>query len=334
MINAYAVFEAGGELKPHEYDPGDLGNNEAEIDVLFSGVCHSDLSMIDNEWGIAQYPLVPGHEVVGRVAQVGSGVRGLAIGQVVGLGWHSSYCNACAQCDTGDHNLCSSAQQTIIGREGGFADKVRADANSLVPVPEGMDLQSAGPLFCAGITVFNPLLQLDIKPTDKVAVIGIGGLGHLALKFLSAWGCEVTAFTSSGKKRKEALELGAHHTLSSRDATEIASAAGRFDLIISTVDVELDWALYLSTLCPKGRLHMVGAVLAPLGVNALPLMSGQKSISGSTVGSPATMKKMLEFCQRHDIKPMIETYKFGQINDAIARLRSGEARYRIVLERE
>lgn len=201
MIKAFAAFEPGGELKPFEYDPGELEAHEVEIDVHYSGICHSDLSIIDNEWGTTQYPVVPGHEVIGKIAKVGDQVKHLTVSQVVGLGWHAGYCNECALCHSGDHNLCATAQPTIIGHHGGFADKVRADANSVVPVPEGVDLESAGPLFCAGITVFNPLVQFDIKPTDKVAVIGIGGLGHLALQFLAAWGCEVTAFTSSEEKR-------------------------------------------------------------------------------------------------------------------------------------
>jgi len=334
MIKAYAASEAKGELKPFEYDPGELGGNEVEIDVLYSGLCHSDLSVIDNEWGMTQYPVVPGHEVVGTIARLGAQVEQLAIGQTVGLGWHAGYCNACALCHTGDQNLCATAQPTIIGHHGGFADKVRAAADSVVPIPEGIDLASAGPLFCAGITVFNPLVQFDIQPTDKVAVIGIGGLGHLALQFLNAWGCEVTAFTSSEEKRQEALRLGAHHTLNSRSSDDLAAAAGSFDLILSTVNVKLDWNLYLGALKARGRLHIVGATLDPLDLSAFALIMGQRSVSGSSVGSPATIAKMLEFAARHDIKPVIETFSFGDINAAIARLRSGKTHYRIVLSSE
>jgi len=331
MIKAYAAFEPKGELKPFEYDPGQLQAQQVEIDVLYAGICHSDLSMIDNEWGMTQYPLVPGHEIVGKVLQVGQDVRHLAVGQTVGLGWHSSYCNDCQYCKCNDHNLCASAQPTIVGRHGGFADKVRADANSVVVIPDDIDLASAGPLFCAGITVFNPLVQFNIKPTDKVAVIGIGGLGHLALQFLNAWGCEVTAFTSSEQKQKEALQLGAHHTLNSRDEAEIAEAAGQFDLIISTVNVKLDWNLYLTTLSARGRLHFVGATLEPLDINVFTLLMGQRSVSGSPVGSPAVIAEMLNFVKLHDIKPTVEIFPFGDINAAISRLRSGDAHYRIVL---
>ncbi len=333
MIKAYAAHEPKGKLEAFEYDPGPLPPHEVEIDVRFCGICHSDLSVIDNEWGMTRYPVVAGHEVVGTISQVGEHVTDLKVGQAVGLGWHAGYCNTCEPCHSGDHNLCAAAQPTIIGHHGGFADKVRAEANSVVPIPEGIDLESAGPLFCGGVTVFNPLVQYDIQPTDRVAVIGIGGLGHMALQFLNAWGCEVTAFTSSEEKKQEALELGAHHTLNSRDPKAIEAAAGRFDLLISTVNVKLDWNLYLGTLKPRGRLHFVGATLDPIDINVFSLILAQRTISGSPVGSPGTIAKMLEFAQRHDIKPVIEKFSFDKINEALDRLRSGQAHYRIVLHR-
>jgi len=331
MIKAYAAFEPQGELKPFEYDPGELKSEEVEIDVRYCGICHSDLSVVDNEWGITQYPVVPGHEVVGTISRVGDNVKQLSIGQTVGLGWHAGYCNECASCHSGDQNLCAGSQPTIVGHHGGFAEQVRADANSVVPIPEGINLESAGPLFCGGVTVFNPLVQFGIKPTDKVAVIGIGGLGHMALQFLHAWGCEVTAFTSSDDKKREALGMGAHHALNSRDQHEIEAAAGRFDLIISTVNVKLDWNLYMATLNPRGRLHFVGATLEPLDINVFSLIGGQRTVSGSPVGSPATIASMLEFANRHQINPVIETFSFDEINAAMERLRSGQAHYRIVL---
>ncbi|ACT58866.1 NADPH-dependent aldehyde reductase Ahr [Hirschia baltica] len=331
MIKAYAAFEAKGELKPFEYDSGVLGRDEVEIDVHYCGICHSDLSMIDNDWGFSDYPLVPGHEVVGVIAAVGEDVKSFSIGQNVGLGWHSGYCNECKQCGAGDQNLCEKVQPTIAGHYGGFADKVRAQAQSVVAIPEGIDLETAGPMFCGGVTVFNPLVQYDIPPTSKVAVIGIGGLGHLALQFLNAWGCEVTAFTSSESKIEEAKKLGAHHTLNSRDKAEIKSAKGRFDVIISTVNVALNWNLYLSTLAPKGRLHFAGATLEPLDINVFALMEQQKSVSSSSVGSPQTIATMLEFAKRHDIKPQIEMFRMDQVNEAMDRLKSGDVHYRVVL---
>lgn len=333
-IHAYAAQDKGGLLESFSYDVGALKPNEVEIDVLYCGICHSDVSMIDNEWGMSQYPLVAGHEVIGKVAAVGDQVSSLEAGTVVGLGWHSGYCGHCACCKTGDQNLCQTAESTIVARHGGFADKVRADAASVVVIPEGMDLASAGPLLCGGITVFNPLVQFDVKSTDKVAVIGIGGLGHIALQFLNAWGCEVTAFTSSESKKKEALELGAHKTLNSRDASEIETAASSFDFIISTVNVKLDWDLYLSTLKPKGRLHFVGATLEPIELGVFSLIAAQRSVSGSPVGSPATIEQMLEFAVLHKITPRVESYKMSEINEAFTRLKSGDARYRIVLSND
>jgi alcohol/geraniol dehydrogenase (NADP+) len=333
MVKAYAVFEPKGELKPFEYDPGTLGHSEVEIDVHYCGICHSDLSMINNEWGISNYPLVPGHEVAGIISKVGENVSHLKKGQKVGLGWHAGYCEHCTPCQSGDHNLCGDAKSTIVGRHGGFADRVRADAVSVVPLPEGIDMAVAGPLFCGGVTVFNPLVQFNIQPTDTVGVIGIGGLGHMALQFLNAWGCKVTAFTSSTSKQDEALKMGAHNTINSRDPESLAQAVGRFDLILSTVNVKLDWNAYMSALKPKGRLHFVGATLEPLDLQVFPMIMGQRSISGSPVGSPETITRMLEFAAHHKIKPIIEEYPLEQVNEAMQHLNSGKARYRIVLKK-
>jgi uncharacterized zinc-type alcohol dehydrogenase-like protein len=333
MIHAYAALEAGQALRPFEYDPGELNHNEVEIDVDFCGICHSDLSMVENEWGISQFPLIPGHEVVGRLAAKGEGVSHLEVGDLVGLGWHAGYCMTCSDCLSGDHNMCASAEATIIGHYGGFADKVRAQATSVLKLPEGLDPESAGPLFCGGITVFNPLIQFDIKPTANVAVIGIGGLGHMALQFFNAWGCQVTAFTSSEAKTKEAMELGAHQTINSQDPDALETVTGQFDLVLSTVNVKLDWNKYIETLKTRGRLHLVGATLEPLDLQLFPMLLGQRSVSASPVGSPANIAKMLAFAARHDIKPIIEKFPLEQVNEALEHLKSGQARYRIVLTR-
>lgn len=332
MIKAYAAKTAGAKLEAFEYDPGSLGDNDVELAVESCGICHSDLSMLDNEWDITEYPFVPGHEVIGIITETGQNVSKLKPGQRVGLGWHSAYCNECSCCLSGDHNLCAGAEATIAGRHGGFADKVRAQATAVIPLPDGVDPDSAGPLFCGGITVFNPLEQFDIKPTSKVGVLGIGGLGHLAVQFLNAWGCEVTAFTTSEKKRGEAKGMGAHHVLNTRDPAQVKAAEGQFDLIISTVNVTLDWEGYLATLAPKGRLHLVGATLEPLEFQAFSLIGLQRSVSGSPVGSPDTIRKMLDFTALHNIQPVTEYYRFDQVNEALARLRDGKAHYRIVLK--
>jgi len=333
MIHAYAAHEPSGKFQPFEYDPGDLRPGQIEIKVHSCGVCHSDLSMLDNQWGMANFPLVPGHEVVGKVAAVGDGVTHVAVGDMVGLGWYSGSCLGCRQCMSGDHNLCAGAEGTIVGRHGGFADAVRCQAEWAVPLPEGVDLAKAGPLFCGGITVFNPIVQFGVRPTDRVGVIGVGGLGHLALQFLSKWGCEVTAFSSTDAKADEAREMGAHHIVNSRDPGQLEAVAGTFDFILSTVNVDLDWEAYLAALGPRGRLHSVGAVPSPIPVPAFGVIPGQKSVSGSPLGSPATTATMLEFCARHGIEAVTEHFPMSEVNEAMDHLRSGNARYRIVLDR-
>ncbi|WP_439136459.1 NADPH-dependent aldehyde reductase Ahr [Pseudomaricurvus sp.] len=333
MIKAYAASAPGAKLEPFEYEPGPLAHDDVEIDVESCGICHSDISMLDNDWGVTQYPFVPGHEVVGVVSAVGDNVSSVEIGQRVGLGWHSAYCNTCGTCQSGDHNLCSKAEITIGGRHGGFAEQVRAQASAVVPLPEGINPDSAGPMLCGGITVFNPLVQFGVSPTSKVGVIGIGGLGHIALQFLNAWGCEVTAFTRNTEEADELQKLGAHKVLNSSNAEELKAAARSFDLILSTVNVKLDWNAYVATLAPKGRLHFVGATLEPLGVNVFPLILGQRSVSGSPVGSPATISKMLQFADLHNIEPVTEYFSFDQVNEALDRMRNGKPHYRVVLKR-
>jgi len=332
MIHAYAAQEQGGKLEPFDYDPGDLGPEEVEIAVEACGICHSDLSMLDNEWGMTTYPLVPGHEVAGTVAAVGERVTNLKTGQRVGLGWQSGSCGVCEWCLSGDQILCPHAEATIVGRFGGFADRVRAHCRHVIPLPDALPTLSTGPLFCGGLTVFNPLVQFEVKPTDRVGVVGIGGLGHLALQFLDAWGCDVTAFTSHPEKADAVRQFGAHHVLDSRDPQ--ALQPGLFDLILSTAPANLDWPRYLAALRPKGRLHFVGIAPQPIVAPVFSLISGQKSISGSPTGSPATLASMLEFVVRHEIEPAIEVFPFSQVNEAMEHLRSGKARYRIVLKRD
>ena len=333
-VKALAAGKAGAELSPFEYELGEIGAHEVEIRVTHCGICHSDLSMIDNDWGLSAYPLVAGHEVAGVVTAIGEQVSHLQPGQTVGLGWFSHSCGHCRTCNKGDHNMCASAQATIVGRHGGFASAVRCDARWAVPIPDGVKPEHAGPLFCGGITVFNPIVQFGVQPTDRVGVIGIGGLGHMALAFLNKWGCEVTAFTSTGGKMDEARSLGAHRCVNSRDDDAITAEAGRFDFILSTVNVDLNWQAYVNALGPRGRLHTVGAVLNSIPVGAFDLIMQQRSVSGSPLGSPATTADMLDFCARHDIQPVTETFKMSRANDALEHLKSGRARYRIVLEQD
>lgn len=331
-VRAWAAMAAGGRLEPYEYDPGPLGDEEVEIAVEYCGVCHSDLSMIDNEWKYSVYPLVPGHEAVGRIVAMGKQVKGLGLGQRVGVGWTNASCLHCAPCISGSQHLCRDSRATIANRAGGFAERVRAQWLWAIPLPQGLRPEVAGPLFCGGITVFSPLVEYGISPTSRVGVVGIGGLGHLAVKFARAWGCEVTAFTSTAAKHTEAKAMGAHRAVAGDDAAAFETLAGSFDLIVVTVNVPLDWKAYLRLLAPQGRLHLVGAVLEPLPVPAFALIGGQKSVSGSPIGAPATVAKMLAFCVRHGIEPQVEHFPMRRANEALDRLRAGQARYRIVLD--
>ena len=334
QIQALAASEPHGKLQPFSYDPGPLGDEQVEIEVLYCGICHSDLSMVNNDWQFSRYPFVPGHEAIGKVVAVGPHAKAVSIGQTVGLGWNSGSCMACRQCLTGNHNMCVHLEQTIIGRYGAFANRVRCHWCWATPIPEGVDLAKAGPLLCGGITVFNPLLQLGVSPTDRVGVIGIGGLGHLALQFLNKWGCDVTAFTSSASKADEARQMGAHHIFDSRSKDELAKAAGTFDFIISTVNASLDWNAYLGALAPKGHLHVVGVVPEPLAIPSMSLLAAQRSVGGSPSGAPATVSTMLEFCARHNIAAITEEFPMSQANEAMAHLEAGKARYRVVLKND
>jgi len=333
-IRALAARMARGKLEPFSFEAGPLGDEQVEIDVAYCGICHSDLSMLNNEWQNAQYPLVPGHEAIGTVAAMGRSAKLVHVGQTVGLGWNSGCCLHCPQCLTGNHNLCATLEQTIVGRHGAFASRVRCHWSWATPIPDGLDRAKAGPLLCGGITVFNPLLQFGVLPTHRVGVIGIGGLGHMALQFLNKWGCDVTAFTSTASKADQARSMGAHRVIDSRSSEQLAQAAGSFDFILSTVNADLDWNAYLGALAPKGRLHIVGVAPSPLPIPAFLLISGQRSLSGSPSGAPATVAAMLDFCARHQIGPVTEEFPMSQANQALEHLAAGRARYRIVLRND
>ncbi|MGC1480689.1 MAG: NAD(P)-dependent alcohol dehydrogenase [Chthoniobacterales bacterium] len=331
-IKSYAATEKGASLEEHELELGDLANTHVEIKVETCGLCHSDLSMIDNEWGESKFPIVPGHEIIGTVTAVGDHVTALEPGTRVGLGWYSASCMVCDACMAGDHNLCPEAQGTIMGRPGGFAETVRCHWAWATKIPDSLDAKDAGPLFCGGITVFNPIIQAGVRPTDRVGVVGIGGLGHLALQFLNKWGCEVTAFSSHPEKSDELRSLGAHEVVNSREESELEAVAGKYDFILSTVAVDLEWEKYIAALSPKGRLHTVGIIPKPVSLSAFPLIIAQKSFGGSPLGSPSTTRTMIDFCTRHAISPMTEHFKMSDVNEAIDHLRAGDARYRVVLD--
>ncbi len=328
---AWVAKAAKQPMSLETVDLGPLGGEDVEVAVDYCGLCHSDISVYNNDWGISQFPAILGHEVVGRITAVGPNAKGLQAGQRVGVGWFSSSCMHCRQCMSGSHHLCPQAGITIIGHRGGFASRIRAHWAWVIPLPEKINFPEAGPLLCGGTTVFSPL-AMYAQPTDRVGIIGIGGLGHMAVKFAAAYGCHVTAFTSSERKFDEARKFGAHHVLTSGDSAGIHTLAGSFDLLISTVNVKLDWDALINTLAPNGRLHVVGAVLEPIPVAAFSLIIGQRSVSGSPSGSPVTINAMLDFAARHNIAPQTEHFPMSKINEAFARLESGKANYRIVLD--
>ncbi len=329
-FHAYGVLQPGARLQPWPYQVGALAPEEVQIRVESCGLCHSDLSMIDDAWGRTVYPLVPGHEVVGIIEAVGDRVVTLAKGQRVGLGWYSGSCMHCRPCVRGRQDHCEQLERTIIGRHGGFADRVRCHWSWAIALPETIDPLSAGPLFCSGLTVFAPIIEFAIKPTDCVGVIGLGGLGHLAVQIFHKWGCHVTVFTSTAAKAADAIQLGAHEVVDSRDPAT-RHPRRRLDFILSTVNVDLDWNTYLDWLAPGGRLHFVGIVRQPISIAPVALIGGGKQLSGSALGSPEAARTMLEFCERHRIAPWVESFPMASVNEAIDRLRAGNNRYRIVL---
>ncbi len=333
-IRAYAAEEAAGKFQPFEFDAGELGAEQVEIKVSHCGICHSDLSMLNNDWGMTAFPFVGGHEAVGEVVALGENTKGLEVGDKVGLGWNSATCGHCNNCISGFHINCPNLEGTIVERHGGFADRVRCNWEWAVKLPDNMDASKAGPLFCGGITVFNPFVQNNIKPTDKVGVVGIGGLGHLALQFADKWGCEVTAFSTSPDKADEAKSMGADYLVDTRSDAELEKLTGKFDMILSTINVPLNWELYFGALAPKGKMHVVGAVLEPIPVGAFDVIMGQKFVTGTATGSPIVVRDMVEFCARHNINAVTEDFKMSEINEAFEHLENGKPRYRIVLEND
>jgi alcohol/geraniol dehydrogenase (NADP+) len=332
-INAYATQAPKGRLETFTFEPGPLGRNEVEVAVTHCGICHSDLSMINNEWGMTQYPLVPGHEVIGTVAAKGADVTGLELGQRVGLGWQCGSCASCEYCHTGREQLCAQEQDTIVHHHGGFADLVRATADFVVPIPEALPSAEAAPLLCAGNTVFAPALRHHVDGTKRVAVVGIGGLGHVAVQFLAKMGCEVTAISSTHAKDEEARVFGAKHFIATKGTDELAKAANSFDYMISTVSASLPWNDYVNALRPQGTLVIVGVPDAEMQIQAFGLIGKEKEIAGGRAGSPSDIALMLDFAARNGVRAKIEKYPMEKVNEAMERLASGKARYRVVLER-
>jgi uncharacterized zinc-type alcohol dehydrogenase-like protein len=331
IISAFAARAAKQPLEPYAYEPVALQPTDVEIEISHCGICHSDIHLIDDDWSRSKYPLVPGHEIVGTVAIAGAG-SGHSVGARVGVGWQRSACHECEQCRAGDENLCARQEATCIGHMGGFAQRIRIDGRFAFALPAALEAAAAAPLLCGGVTVFAPLRRWGAGAGKRVGVIGIGGLGHLALRFLRAMGCKTTAFTSSPDKRDEALRLGAHAAASSVDAREIRAHQGELDLLLCTVPARLDWITYLQALKPNGVLCLVGAPPGLLQFPASLLLSSQRVICGSDIGSPAAIRETLTFAAEHGIGAQVEVAPMGEVNDALKRVRENRARYRMVLK--
>ena len=330
-IHGLGVHAAGAQLLPYKYDPGVLHADEVEIKISHCGVCFSDVHLIDNDWGMSKYPFIPGHEIIGAVVAVGSAVKSLVVGDRVGVGWQADSCGICEWCRQGDEHLCAKSQPTCVGRNGGFADKIRVNWRFAIPVPAALDSEHAAPLLCGGITVYSPLRNHGVRPSSRVGVIGIGGLGHLGIQFAKAFGAEVTAFSTSKDKEDEAKALGAHQFVNTRDAGALKKVAGSFDLLLSTVSADQDWQAYVAALRPKGMLCIVGASPSPIQVGAFSLIGGQKAISGSPTGSPRDLFEMLDVAARHGVKAITERFAMAKANDAVAKVKKSQVRYRAVL---
>jgi len=331
LIQGFAAHAAGAELLPFRYDPGELRAQEVEILISHCGVCHSDLHLIANDWGISQFPFIPGHEIIGAVAAVGPEVQSLEAGQRVGVGWQANSCGLCEWCSRGMENLCALAEPTCVRRHGGYAQAVRVNARFAIPIPDAISSEGAAPLLCGGITVYNPLRSHGINPSSRVGIVGIGGLGHIALQFARVFGAEVTAFSTSKAKEGEARALGAHHFVNTRESKEMRGVLSKFDFILTTANADQDWNLYIQLLRPTGTLCFVGVPPSPVSVQAFPLVSGIRTITGSPIGSPHMLREMMDVAARHGVKAQAESFPMAKVNEAIARVKKNKVRYRAVL---
>ncbi len=334
-VRAYAARGPKGHLTAFEYDPGTLGPLEVDVAVTHAGICHTDCAMVDNDWGISQYPLVPGHENVGTVSAVGSGVdpARLRVGDRVGVGALCGSCMGCEFCESGRQHVCAKVVGTVMPpHQGGFATHVRAsDWRFAHKIPDAIAGEHAGPLMCAGTTVFTPLLRHGVRPVDRVAVVGIGGLGHLAVQYLAKWGCDVTAISRSHDKDEQAHGFGATSFIATAGTDELKRAVGSFDFILSTVTAPLPWDDYVAALRPQGTLCVVGIPNQAIAVQPFSLIGGEKRVVGGQPGSLAETRQMLDFTARHGVKPMVQTFPMADADHALEHTRQGKARFRDVL---
>lgn len=344
MINAkgIAAFSATDALKPYSFERRDPQEHDVVIDIKFSGICHSDIHTVRSEWGSVQYPIVPGHEIAGIVSAVGPGVTKYKVGDHVGVGCFVDSCRECAHCKQELDNYCLNGNtSTYAGVEkdgktptqGGYSNIIVVDENYVLRIPDVLPLDKAAPLLCAGITLYSPLMHWKAGPGKKVAILGLGGLGHIGVKIARALGAEVTVLSHSEKKREDALKMGAHQFVSTHDKSVFKKYANTFDLIINTVSsADLDLGAYLGLLKIDCTLVSVGAPDKPIAVHPFPLIMMRRNWAGSMIGSIKETQEMLDFCAQHSITPEIEVIDPTQVNEAYERVLKSDVRYRFVID--
>ncbi len=339
--NAYAAYDSNTPLKPFQFERRNVGAKDVQIEILYCGVCHSDIHQVRNEWGGSKYPMVPGHEIVGRVVKVGAGVTKFKEGDLAGIGCFVDSCRSCPQCAAGEEQYCEGGG--MVGtynskdREGnptygGYSTQIVVDEQYTLKVSDKLPLEGVAPLLCAGITTYSPLKYVGVKAGDKVAVLGLGGLGHMAVKFAASFGAEVTMLSGSASKEQDAKKLGAHNFVLTKDAAAMEKAKGTFDYILNTVSAEHDYAMYLDLLKTNGTMIIVGIPPTPLPLPAGKLIMKRKNIIGSLIGGIRETQEMLDYCAEHNIVSEVEVINIDQINDAYERMLKGDVRYRFVID--
>ncbi|MFF8030323.1 NAD(P)-dependent alcohol dehydrogenase [Streptomyces sp. NPDC016626] len=339
-VAAYAAPAAKAPLERTTIERRAVGEHDILIDIKFAGICHSDIHQAREGWGEAIFPMVPGHEIAGVVSEAGSGVTKFRVGDRVGVGCMVDSCRECDNCEAGLEQYClNGATMTYngIGRDGepthgGYAQKIVVDENYVVRVPDGLSLDEAAPLLCAGITTYSPLRHWNAGPGKKVAIVGLGGLGHMAVKIAHALGAEVTVLSQSLRKKDDGLKLGADHYYATADPATFEKLRGSLDLIVSTVSAPLDLGAYLSLLKTDGALVNVGAPEEPVSLNLFSVIGGRKTLAGSSIGGIRETQEMLDFCAEHGIGAEIELIGAAEINEAYERVLNSDVRYRFVID--
>ncbi|MEJ5867353.1 NAD(P)-dependent alcohol dehydrogenase [Pseudokineococcus sp. 5B2Z-1] len=339
-VNARSTAGPGEPFQATTIERRDVGPAEVLIDVKYAGICHSDIHTARGEWGKTLFPLVPGHEIAGVVSEVGADVTKYAVGDRVGVGCFVDSCRECENCRAGEEQYCLKGETgtyNAIGKDGrptdgGYSEKIVVDENYVMGIPEGIDLDVAAPLLCAGITLYSPLKHWGAGPGKKVAIVGLGGLGHMGVKIAKALGAEVTVLSQSLKKQEDGLRLGADHYYATGDEGTFESLAGSFDLIVSTISANVDFNAYLGLLKLDGALVQVGAPEKPLDIAAFSLIQGRKTLAGSKIGGIRQTQEMLDFCAEHGIGAEVEVIGGDQIDEAYERVVASDVRYRFVID--